>query len=49
VTLGHAGALEEIHRILSLRQKEAIRRACDRNPEEVMEIPEIGHGEFGVE
>jgi hypothetical protein len=48
VTLGHAGALEQIHSVLALGEEEAARGPCDRDPEEVMEIPEIFHGELGL-
>jgi hypothetical protein len=48
VTLSHAGALEQVHSVLALRQEEAISRTRDRDPEEVMKIPEICHGELGV-
>jgi hypothetical protein len=34
--------------VLALRQKEAISRTRDRDPEEVMKIPEICHGELRV-
>ena len=39
VTLGHAGTLEQIHSVLVLREEEAVSRACDRDPEEVMKAP----------
>jgi hypothetical protein len=48
VTLSHAGALEQVHSVLTLRQEEAISRTRDRDPEEVMKIPEICHGELRV-
>jgi hypothetical protein len=48
MTLRHAGTLEQIHSILALRQKEAVSRTRDRDPEKVMKIPEICHSELGV-
>jgi hypothetical protein len=48
VTLGHAGALEQIHSVLALGEEEAARGPCDKDPKEVMEIPEICHGELGL-
>ena len=48
MTLGHASALEQIHSVLALGKEEAARGPCDRDPEEVMEIPETCHGELGV-
>jgi len=48
MTLSHAGALEQVHSVLALRQEEAVSRTRDRDPEEVMKIPEICHGELGV-
>ena len=48
MTLSHTGALEQVHSVLALRQEEAISRTHDRDPEEVMKIPEICHGELGV-
>jgi hypothetical protein len=48
MTLRHAGALEQIHSVLALGQGEAVSRTRDRDPEEVMKIPEICHGELGV-
>jgi len=49
VTLSHASTLKKIHCILSLRQKEAISRTSDRDPEEVMKVPQICHGELRVQ
>ena len=46
VTLGHAGTLEQIHSILALGEEEATRGPCDSNPEKVMEVPKICHGEL---
>jgi hypothetical protein len=48
VILNHAGALEQIRSILTLGEEEAVRGMRDRDPEEMMEIPEICHGELGV-
>jgi hypothetical protein len=48
VRLGHAGTLEQIHSILSLGEEEAAGSPRDRDPEEVMELPEICHGELRV-
>lgn len=48
MTLGHAGALEQILSVLTLREEEPVRGTPDRDPEEVMEIPKICHGELGV-
>jgi hypothetical protein len=48
VTLGHAGTLEEVKGVLSLGQVEVVRRACDGDPQEVMEIAEVRHGKLGV-
>jgi hypothetical protein len=48
VTLSHTGALEQIHSVLALGEEEATRGPCDRDPEEVMEISEIYHGELGL-
>jgi hypothetical protein len=48
VTLSHPGALEQICSILTLREEEAIGGTRDRDPEKVMKIPEICHGELGV-
>ena len=48
VTLSHAGALEQIRSILTLGEEEAVRGTRDRDPEEVVKIPEICHGELGV-
>jgi hypothetical protein len=46
VTLSHAGLLENIHSILSLRQKQTIYGAGDSDAEEVVEVAEIRHGEL---
>jgi hypothetical protein len=46
VALSHARALKQLHSVLTLREEEAIRRTRDRDPEEVMKIPEICHGEL---
>jgi len=48
VTLSHAGALEQIRSILMLGEEEAVRGTRDRDPEEVVKIPEICHRELGV-
>jgi hypothetical protein len=48
VTLSHAGALEQISNILTLGEEEAIGGTRDRDPEEVMKVPEICHSELGV-
>ena len=48
VTLGHASTLKKIHSVLLLRQKEAISRSRDRDPEEVMKVPQICYGELRV-
>jgi hypothetical protein len=41
--------LENIHNILSLRQKHAIYGAGDSDAEEVVEFAEISHGELRTE
>ena len=48
MTPSHVGALEQVHSVLALRQEEAIRRTHDRDPKEVMKIPEICHSELRV-
>ena len=48
VTLSHAGALEQVHSILALRQEEALHTTRGRDPKEVMKIPEICHSKFRV-
>ena len=48
MTLGHAGTLEQVHGILSLGEEEAVRGPRDRDLEEVMELPEICHGDEAV-
>ena len=49
MTLGHAGALEEIQGVLALRQEESVRRTRDGDPEEVVEVAKISHGELRVQ
>jgi hypothetical protein len=49
VALGHASALEEFHSVLALREKKPTGGPRDCDPEEVMQIPEISHGELRVE
>jgi hypothetical protein len=41
-------ALKQICSILTLGEEEAVRGARDRDPEEMMKILEICHGELGV-
>ena len=48
MTLGHAGTLEQVCSILSLGEEEAVGGPRDTDPEEVMELPEICHGELRV-
>jgi hypothetical protein len=48
VALSHTGALKQVGSILSLGEEEAVGGTCDRDPEEMMKIPEICHGELGV-
>jgi hypothetical protein len=48
VTLSHVGALEQIRSILMLGEEEVVGGTRDRDPKEMMEIPEIFHGELGV-
>jgi hypothetical protein len=48
VTLSHAGALKQICSILTLGEEEAVGGTRDRDPEEMMKISEICHGELGV-
>jgi hypothetical protein len=48
VTLSHAGALKLVDSILSLGEEEAVGGTRDRDPEEMMKVPEICHGELGV-
>ena len=48
MTLSHAGTLEQVHSVLALRQEEAIYRTRDRDPKEMMTIPEICHSELRV-
>jgi hypothetical protein len=48
VTLSHAGALEQIHSVLALGEEEAVSGTRDRDPEEVVKVPEICHGELKV-
>jgi len=40
--------LEQVHSILALRQEEAIYRMRDRDPKEVMKIPEMCHSKLRV-
>jgi len=47
VALGHASALEEFHSVLALREKKPTGGPRDCDPEEVMQIPEISHGQSG--
>ena len=49
MALGHADVLKEIHHVLSLRQEEAIRGTGNGDPEEVMKVPKICHGELRVQ
>jgi hypothetical protein len=48
VTLGHARLLKKIHCILPLAKEEPIRGASDEDPQEVMELPKVCHGELRV-
>jgi hypothetical protein len=48
VTLSHAGALEKVRSILTLGEKEVVLATRDRDPKEVVKVPEICHGELGV-
>jgi hypothetical protein len=48
VTLSHAGALKQVDSILSLGEEEAVGGTRDRDPEEMMKVLEICHGELGV-
>jgi hypothetical protein len=48
VTLSHAGALEKVRSILALGEKEVFLATRDRDPKEVVKVPEICHGELGV-
>jgi hypothetical protein len=48
VTLSHTGALKQICSILSLGEEETVGGTRDTDPEEMMKIPEICHGELGV-
>jgi hypothetical protein len=49
VTLSHASTLEHICSILTLGEEEAVGGTRDRDPEEMMKIPKICHGELGVQ
>jgi hypothetical protein len=48
VTLGHAGALEQVRSILTLGEEEVVLGTRDRDPKEVMKVPEICRGELEV-
>jgi len=48
VTLGHARLLKKIHRILPLAKEEPVGGASDGDPQEVMELPKVRHGELRV-
>ena len=48
-TVHHTGALKKVDGVLALREKHPRSRERDRDPEEVRQVPEIGHGELPVE
>ena len=48
VTLSHAGVLEQVRSILTLGEEEAVLGTRDRDPKEVVKVPEICHGELRV-
>jgi hypothetical protein len=48
VTLGHARLLKKIHRVLPLAEEEPVGGASDEDPQEVMELPKVCHGELRV-
>jgi hypothetical protein len=48
VTLGHARLLKKIHRVLPLAKEEPVGGASHGDPQEVMELPKVRHGEFRV-
>lgn len=49
VTLGHAFPLEKVNNVLSLGQKQPLRRASDGDVEEAMQILKVCHGKLGGE
>ena len=49
VTLGHACTLEKIQRVLALGEEEPVGGARDGDPEEVVEVAEVCHGELRVQ
>jgi hypothetical protein len=49
VAFRHAGTLKKVDGVLALRQEHPRSRARDRDPEEIGQVPEIGHGELTVE
>ena len=48
VTLGHARPLEAVQRILVLAEEQPVGGARDGDPEEVMQLSKVRHGELGV-
>ena len=49
VTLGHACLLKKVQRVLPLGEEEPVGGTCDEDPEEVVEIAKVRHGELRVQ
>ena len=48
MTFGHARLLKKIHRVLPLAEEEPVGGASDGDPQEMMELPKVRHGELRV-
>ena len=48
VTLGQASPLEEVQHILALAEEQPVGGARDGDPEEVVQLTKVRHGELGV-
>ena len=49
MTLGHAYPLKKVQRVLPLGEEEPVGGTCDEDPEEVVEIAKVRHGELRVQ